>query len=44
MLIFNSLAKSWHIRMLSCIKRTFASLDHCARTPPPFRPLAPPQR
>ena len=21
----------------------FASLDHCALTPPPFRPLAPPQ-
>ena len=43
-LIFISEAKSRHIWMLSCIRRTFASLDHCARTPPPFLPLAPPHR
>ena len=43
-LIFISRANSRHRRMLSCMSRTFFSDDHCARTPPPLRPLAPPHR
>jgi hypothetical protein len=43
-LIFISAAKSRQISMLSCISRMFDSLENCARTPPPLRPLAPPQR
>jgi len=37
-------AKSAHSSIDRFIRRTLISLDHCARTPPPFRPEAPLQR
>ncbi len=35
------LANPAQISIDSCISRTFISVDHCCRTPPPFRPDAP---